>query len=233
MVDSGADHSVIRDGIFSTKYYEPTNEKLVTANDSPLRVKGKLTKTSICNDKICFKHQFIIVDDLNSDVILGISFLTQIYPFWVDSKGLGTKIMGQKILFKFITPIQYKELNTLQTNSIYHSVNLIQTKNIPAWSDKHTQVVKQIKEKVHSLPCLCIPHAFMIVETDASDIGYGGILKQKFQQSSHKQLIRFHSGVWLGPQKSYSTIKKEILSIVQCISKFQDDLLNKKIPSPN
>ena len=36
--------------------------------------------------------------------------------------------MGQKILFKFITPIQYKELNTLQTNSIYHSINLIQRK---------------------------------------------------------------------------------------------------------
>ena len=68
----------------------------------------------------------------------------------------------------------------------------------------------------------------MIVETDASDIGYGGILKQRFQQTSHEQLVRFHSGVWLGPQKSYSTIKKEILSIVQCISKFQDDLLNKK-----
>ena len=126
MVDSGADHSVIRDGIFPTKYYESTNEKLVTANDSPLRVKGKLTKTSICNETICFKHQFIIVHDLNTDVILGIPFLTQIYPFWVDSKGLGKKIMGQKILFKFITPIKYKELNTLQTNSIYHSINLIQ-----------------------------------------------------------------------------------------------------------
>ena len=61
----------------------------------------------------------------------------------------------------------------------------------------------------------------MIVETDASDIGYGGILKQKLQHSPHEQLVRFHSGVWLGPQKSYSTIKKEILSIVQYISKFQ------------
>ena len=47
MVDSGADHSVIKDGIFPTTYYESTNEKLVTANDSPLHVRGKLTKTSI------------------------------------------------------------------------------------------------------------------------------------------------------------------------------------------
>jgi len=67
----------------------------------------------------------------------------------------------------------------------------------------------------------------MIVETDASDIGYGGILKQKLE-SQHEHLVRFHSGLWHGPQQKYSTIKKEILSIVLCISKFQDDLFLKK-----
>ena len=36
--------------------------------------------------------------------------------------------MGKKILFKFITPIKYRELNTLQTNSIHQSINLIQRK---------------------------------------------------------------------------------------------------------
>lgn len=42
-----------------------------------------------------------------------------------------------------------------------------------------------------------------------------------------EELVHFFSGLWLGPQKNYSTIKKEILSIVLCISKFQDDLYNK------
>ena len=41
----------------------------------------------------------------------------------------------------------------------------------------------------------------MIVETDASDIGYGGILKQKLV-SQNAQLVRFHSGLWHGPQQS-------------------------------
>jgi len=67
----------------------------------------------------------------------------------------------------------------------------------------------------------------MIVETDASDIGYGGILKQRVG-SQKEQLVRFHSGLWHGPQQKYSTIKKEILPIVLCISKFQDDLFIKK-----
>jgi hypothetical protein len=84
-----------------------------------------------------------------------------------------------------------------------------------------------------SLTCLGIPNpkAFMIIETDASETGYGGILKQNMHALSahpmHDQLVRFHSGVWLGSQKNYSTVKKEILSIVLCICKFQDDVFNK------
>ena len=76
-------------------------------------------------------------------------------------------------------------------------------KNLVSWSQEHTQIVKQIKEKVKSLPCLSIPNlaAFMIVETDASDIGYGGILKQKLESQSHEQLVRFHFGLWLGHNK--------------------------------
>lgn len=41
----------------------------------------------------------------------------------------------------------------------------------------------------------------MIVETDASDIGYGGILKQRVDTTSPEQLVRFTSGVWNTAQK--------------------------------
>ena len=83
------------------------------------------------------------------------------------------------------------------------------------WTTQHTQIVQQAKQHVKSLPCLGIPHpdAFMLVEIDASDIGYGGILKQKLG-SQNEQLVRFHSSLWHGPQQKYSTIKKEILAII-------------------
>ena len=69
----------------------------------------------------------------------------------------------------------------------------------------------------------------MIVQTDASDIGYGGILLQKkLPSDSIEQIVRYYSGDWNETETNYSTIKKEILSIVLCISKFQDDLFNKK-----
>ena len=56
-------------------------------------------------------------------------------------------------------------------------------KNPVSWTKEHTQIVQQVKARVKSLPCLNIPNpaAYMIVETDASDIGYRGILKQKLE----------------------------------------------------
>ena len=102
--------------------------------------------------------------------------------------------------------------------------------NPPPSSDVHTSLIQQIKSHVKTLPCLGIPTvgAFKIVETDASDIGYGGILKQRISPESPEQIVRFYFGIWNNAQLNYSTIKKEILSIVLCISKFQSDLLNQK-----
>jgi hypothetical protein len=48
------------------------------------------------------------------------------------------------------------------------------------WSDLHTSIVKKIKQQVQIIPLLHLanPLAPKIIETDASDLGYGGILKQ-------------------------------------------------------
>uniref|UniRef100_UPI0030C77007 Ty3/Gypsy family RNase HI domain-containing protein n=1 Tax=Bradyrhizobium sp. TM233 TaxID=2599801 RepID=UPI0030C77007 len=68
--------------------------------------------------------------------------------------------------------------------------------------------------------------AFKIIETDASDIGLGGILKQKVFDK--EQIIAFTSKHWNPAQQNYSTVKKEVLAIVLSISKFQSDLINQK-----
>ena len=102
--------------------------------------------------------------------------------------------------------------------------------NPPSWFDVHTSLAKQIKSHVKTLPCLGIPTlgAFKIVETDASDIGYGGILKKRVSPRSPEQIVCFYSRIWNNEQLNNSTIKKDILSIVLCISEFQSDLLNQK-----
>ena len=69
--------------------------------------------------------------------------------------------------------------------------------NPPPWSDVHSFLVQQIKSHVKTLPYLGIPTvgAFKIVETDVSDIGYGGILKQRVSPESPGQIVRFYSGI--------------------------------------
>ena len=54
-------------------------------------------------------------------------------------------------------------------------------KNEPTWTENHTDLVKEIKQRVKRLPCINIPHpnALLIVESDASNLGYGDISKQK------------------------------------------------------
>ena len=53
-------------------------------------------------------------------------------------------------------------------------------------------------------------------------------MKQRVSPESPEQIVRFYSGIWNNAQLNYSTIKKEILSIILCISNFQSDLLNQK-----
>ena len=100
-------------------------------------------------------------------------------------------------------------------------------KNPPSWTDRHTMIIRQRNKYVKQLPCIVIPspNTFKIVETDASDIGYGGIIKQ-VANDAKEQIFRFHSGSWSTTQQNYNTIKKEILSIILCVSKFQNELFN-------
>ena len=68
-------------------------------------------------------------------------------------------------------------------------------KNLIPWNEEHTKIVKIIKSRVKTLSCLALanPEVFKIVEIDASDIGYGVILKQK--DDNLARLIRFTLGI--------------------------------------
>ena len=82
-------------------------------------------------------------------------------------------------------------------------------KNPPPWSDIHTQVVKEIKFKVQSIKCLYLPilQAFKIFKIDASDKGYGGILKHRV--NTRENIIAYTSKHWNSAQQKYSTVKKK------------------------
>ena len=76
-----------------------------------LQIKYQLSNAYICNQGYCFKNSFILVRDVSQEVILGISFITQIYPFKVDRIGAHREIMETTILFKLVTPVCQKDLS--------------------------------------------------------------------------------------------------------------------------
>ena len=59
----------------------------------------------IRNHDICIKQTFILVKNLKEKVLLGIPFLSSIYPLWVDNQGIRTKLLDKEILFEFANPI--------------------------------------------------------------------------------------------------------------------------------
>ena len=85
-------------------------------------------------------------------------------------------------------------------------------KNPIPWSHQHTLAVKRIKAQIKQLHCLHLPNPqWSTVETDASNFGYGGILKQYNPHRQQEELLRFTSGIWKGPSLNYPTIKKECM----------------------
>src|SRR5262249_45113228 len=97
---------------------------LYTANDKKLNINYKLTNAAICNEGICIEIPFIIVKNLNYEVILENSFLHMLYPYTIDENGITSILQGKQICFQFITKPKTKELNIiLQKEKFLSSLN--------------------------------------------------------------------------------------------------------------
>ena len=72
--------------------------------------------------------QFILVQNMTEPIILGIPFITLLYPFQVSKEGIKTTILGSTINFPFIYTLTRKEIHQVQSDSINKKLNLIQQK---------------------------------------------------------------------------------------------------------
>ncbi|KAH1220950.1 Enzymatic polyprotein [Glycine max] len=239
LFDTGADSNCILEGLIPTKFLEKTSEKLSTANGSKLKINFKLSNAIIENQGLKINTNFLLVKNLKNEVILGTPFIRALFPIQISNEGITTNHLGRKIIFNFSTKPISRNINLIE-NKI-NQINFL--KEEVSFNNIQIQLGKpQVKERIQSLlnhiestVCSELPHAFWdrkkhiafkIVETDASDIGYGGILKQRVHGQDH--VIAYTSKHWNPAQLKYSTVKKEVLAIVLCISKFQSDLLNQK-----
>ena len=68
-----------------------TSQRLSTASNDPLKVQYKIPQGHICKNGICIKTSSLLVKNISHQIVLGTPFLTQLYPFSIDSQGLKTK----------------------------------------------------------------------------------------------------------------------------------------------
>lgn len=138
------------------------------------------------------------------------------------------QILDKKQLQRFLGCLNYVLDFFPNVNRLAKPLHDRLKKSPAPWTSVHTATVQHIKSQVLHLPCLHIANPYLpkVVQTDASELGFGGILLQV--QNNQERIVQFTSGHWNQIQINYSTIKKEILSIVLCIQKFQSDLLNQK-----
>nr|KYP58545.1 polyprotein [Cajanus cajan] len=245
LFDTGADSNCILEGLIPTKYFHKTSEKLRTASGSRLEIRYKLPSTIIKNDRLIRKSKspwsyaaFYVnkaseIERGAPRLVINYKPLNQALQ-WIrypipNKKDLLACLHSAKIFSKFDMKSRFWQIQINPSDRYKTAFTVSLKKSPPSWTDVHTNLVRQIKLQVKVLPCLYLPNPnlFKIVETDTSDIGYGGVLKQRMHNSEN--CIPFTSKHWNKAQHNYSTIKKEVLAFVLCISKFQSDLLNQKI----
>ena len=122
LVDSGADKNCIQEGLIPLKYNKRLSERIIQANGENLII-NKIPNVHICHDGKYFETVFVLIKDLPSKIILGISFMTLLYPFLVTDEGIKTNVLGKDIFFRFILPLVLKEKHSSKTITILKDIN--------------------------------------------------------------------------------------------------------------
>ena len=94
------------------------------------------------------------------------------------------------------------------------------------WEEKHQRAFEELKEKITSQPVLALPkrEGKFRVETDASGHAIGGVLSQ--EQEGKWKPIAFLSRTMQPAERNYEIYDKELLEIVEALSKWRQYLLD-------
>ena len=98
------------------------------------------------------------------------------------------------------------------------------------WEEEHQRAFDELKEKITSQPVLSLPRrkGKFRVETDASGHAIGGVLSQE-QDGKWKPIV-FLSRTMQPTERNYEIYDKELLAIVEALTKWRQYLLDAKEP---
>ncbi|CAF2163857.1 unnamed protein product [Rotaria magnacalcarata] len=98
------------------------------------------------------------------------------------------------------------------------------------WQHAQSEAFRQLKKMLTNEPLFLhypVDELPLILTTDASDIGIGGVLQQKVDGKVHN--LYYHSQVMSPCEKKYSTIEKEALAIYKCFERMRFFILGRNI----
>ena len=96
------------------------------------------------------------------------------------------------------------------------------------WDESCQTAYEQLKEKLCSAPILAFPRPGLkyILDTDASDIGIGGVLSQV--QDGRERVIAYASKKLNSSQQRYSVTRRELLAVITFMNQFRHFLLGQE-----
>ena len=104
-------------------------------------------------------------------------------------------ITDRTMLQRFLGSLNYiSPFNKNLSKDLAPLTDRLKKDNKCPWNENLTTLVRSIKQRIKILPCLTLANLVWtkIIETDASNIGYGGIHKQVNPHDKHEYLIHFH-----------------------------------------
>ncbi|KAK2971280.1 hypothetical protein RJ640_001306 [Escallonia rubra] len=189
-VDDKGIHSKALDHDICFKFINPPQEQIIHSLKKELIFR---------QNQICFLNEDLKFQKINRSVEFASKF-----PDEIKEKTQLQRFLGSLNYIADFYQDLYKD-----TKVLYQRLQ----KNPQPWTIVHTQAIRRIKLRAKTLPCLCLPlpEAFKIVETDASDIGYGGILKQKVDgKMTPPRASSQKSGKGLLPRPNRYNLRKSI-----------------------
>jgi len=119
--------------------------------------------------------------------------------------------------------------NFAETASVLSDLTKHGSPNVVKWTDVHEQAFCMLKVKLSSTPILRLPDfsKVFIVQSDASDLGLGGILVQEYDGVKHP--VAYASKKLSASERAYAVVERECLAIVWAIEKFQNYLYMKPV----
>ena len=164
LFDTGANSNCFLEGLIPTKLYEKISEKLNTTSGSKLKIIYNLSSATIEDQGLRIETNFLLVQNLKNEVILGTPFIRSLFPLHISKEGITTWHLGRKITFDFSTKPIARNINFIEKK--ISQINFL--KDEVSFSNIQIQLEKpQLRENIQSLLqhiqstiCSDLPHIF-------------------------------------------------------------------------